>query len=115
MAQYPAMDPAGSFALVSAQEGNMPAHVRFGHLNETSHRHSQTAKLARFRPMNEVIPFMSRCPRCGVRQLQEGYTHRMLRRLLNTNSNIEGYCNGCNEFWAISGLERDGIIIGLCD
>jgi len=39
----------------------------------------------------------------------------MLRRLLNTNSNIEGYCNGCNEFWAISGLERDGIIIGLCD
>jgi hypothetical protein len=92
----------------------MAAHVRFGQLNERNH-HGSRAKLARFRPMNEVIPFMSRCPRCGDRQLQEGYTHRMLRRLLNTNSNIEAYCNGCNEFWAISGLERDGIIIGLCD
>jgi hypothetical protein len=39
----------------------------------------------------------------------------MLRRLLNTNSSIEAYCADCNEFWAISGLERDGIVIGLCD
>ena len=93
----------------------MAAHVRFGHLSETHHQHGSRAKLARFRRMNEVIPFMSRCPKCGDRQLQEGYTHRMLRRLLNTNSNIEAYCGGCGEFWAISGLERDGIIIGLCD
>ena len=93
----------------------MAAHVRFGQLSETNHRHGARGKLARFRPMNEVIPFMSRCPRCGDRQLQEGYTHRMLRRLINTNSKIEAYCCGCNEFWAVSGLERDGIIIGLCD
>jgi len=115
MGQYARREPAGSLAPVSAEEGKMAAHVRFGHLNETNHRHDGRAKLARFRPMNEVIPFMSRCPRCGDRQLQEGYTHRMLRRLLNTNSNIKAYCKECNEFWAVSGLERDGIIIGLCD
>jgi len=65
--------------------------------------------------MNEVIPFMSRCPRCGERRLQEGYTHRMLRRLLNTNSNIDAYCQVCHACWPVSGLERDGIVIGLCD
>jgi hypothetical protein len=35
--------------------------------------------------------------------------------LLNTSSSIEAYCSTCNAFWPISGLERDGIIIGLCD
>ena len=93
----------------------MAAHVGFGHFKDTSHRHGSHGKLARFRPMNEVIPFMSRCPRCGDRQLQEGYSHRMLRRLLNTQANIEAYCGACNAFWPISGLERDGIVIGLCD
>jgi hypothetical protein len=39
----------------------------------------------------------------------------MLRRLINTRANIEAYCNACHAFWHISGLERDGIIIGLCD
>jgi len=39
----------------------------------------------------------------------------MLRRLLNTQANIEAYCGACNAFWPISGLERDGIVIGLCD
>jgi hypothetical protein len=39
----------------------------------------------------------------------------MLRRLLNTESNIQAYCSVCDEFWAVSGLERDGIVIGLCD
>ena len=93
----------------------MAAHVRFGHLNETNHRHGGSSKLARFRPMNEVVAFMSRCPNCGDRRLQEGYTHRMIRRLLNTSGSIEAYCNECHEFWPISGLERDGIVIGLCD
>ncbi len=93
----------------------MAAHIAFGHSKDSVHRHRARSRLARFRPMNEVIPFMSRCPKCGIRQLQEGYTHRMLRRLLNTNSNIAAYCNACNEFWSISGLERDGIVIGLCD
>lgn len=93
----------------------MAAHISFGRLRATDHRHGSKGQLARFRPMNQMIPFMSRCPKCGDRQLQEGYTHRMLRRLLNTNSSIEAYCAGCNEFWSISDLERDGIVIGLCD
>ncbi len=93
----------------------MEAHTGFGRPKDRNHRHGSKGKLARFRPMNQMIPFMSRCPRCGDRQLQEGYTHRMLRRLLNTNSNIEAYCGDCNEFWPISGLERDGIVIGMCD
>ena len=93
----------------------MAAHVRFGHRKESSNRHANGSKLARFRPMNEVIAFMSRCPKCGDRRLQEGYTHRMLRRLLNTQSNIEAYCGVCNTFWPISALERDGIVIGFCD
>jgi hypothetical protein len=39
----------------------------------------------------------------------------MLRRLLNTRANIEAYCHSCHAFWPISELERDGIVIGLCD
>jgi hypothetical protein len=79
------------------------------------HRHGSNGKPARSRPMNALIPFKSRCPKCGERRLQEGYTYRMLRRLLNTRSNIEGYCDECHEFWPVSRLEREGIIIGLCD
>lgn len=93
----------------------MAAILRFGQIREAGHRHGSREPLARFRPMNELVPFMSRCPKCGDRRLQDGYTHRTLRRLLNTSSNIEAYCNACNAFWPISGLERDGIIIGLCD
>ncbi len=93
----------------------MAADLRPGYGREMGHRHGPKGLLARFRPMNELIPFMSRCPKCGNRRLQDGYTHRMLRRLLNTKSHIEAYCNECNGFWPISGLERDGIIISLCD
>ena len=93
----------------------MAASLRPGYIAERHQRRRPKEKLARFRPMNEVIPFMSRCPKCGERRLQEGYTHRMLRRLLNTDTNIEAYCNTCHEFWPISALEREGIVIGLCD
>jgi hypothetical protein len=93
----------------------MAANLRPGYIGKMPHRRGTQGKLARFRPMNEVIPFMSRCPKCGDRRLQEGYTHRMLRRLLNTSTGIEAYCNECHEVWPISGLERDGIVIGLCD
>ena len=93
-----------------------PGHIRDKtDRGDASHRHASKGRLARFRPMNEFIPFMSRCPKCGNRRLQEGYTHRVLRRLLNTESNIEAYCDACDKFWPISGLERDGIVIGLCD
>ena len=93
----------------------MAADLQLGSIGAVHHRQAAHGKLARFRPMNEVIPFMSRCPKCGDRRLQDGYTHRMLRRLLNTGSGIEGYCETCCESWPISGLERDGIVIGLCD
>jgi hypothetical protein len=93
----------------------MAANLRPAHTRDRHHRHGASGKLARFRPMNEMIPFMSRCPKCGDRRLQEGYTHRMLRRLLNTRASIEAYCDECHERWPISGLERDGIVIGLCD
>ena len=96
----------------------MAANLRpgdLGHIKETHHRQGAKGKLARFRPMTEVIPFMSRCPKCGDRRLQEGYTHRVLRRFLNTGTSIEAYCHDCHHLWPISGLERDGIVIGLCD
>jgi hypothetical protein len=93
----------------------MAANPRFGTIGAVHHRQGAKEKLARFRPMNEVIPFMSRCPKCRDRRLQEGYTHRLLRRLLNTGSSIEAYCDNCRESWPISPLERDGIVIGLCD
>ena len=93
----------------------MAVHLQIGSIGAVHHRRGAQGRLARFRPMNEVMPFMSRCPKCGDRRLQDGYTHRMLRRLLNTGSNIEGYCEMCCESWPISGLERDGIVIGLCD
>ena len=93
----------------------MAANLRPEHIGDSHHRQGAKEKLARFRPMNEVIPFMSRCPKCGDRRLQEGYTHRTLRRILNTGLSIEAYCSECNALWPISGLERDGIIIGLCD
>ena len=93
----------------------MAANLRLGSIGAVHHRQGAKGKLARFRPMNEVILFMSRCPKCGDRRLQEGYTHRMLRRLLNTGSGIEAHCDSCREFWPISRLERDGIVIGLCD
>jgi hypothetical protein len=91
----------------------MAANIRY--LSYSGRRHATSGKLARFRPRNELVPFMSRCPSCGNRRLQEGYTHRTLRRLLNTNSDIEAYCSSCSCFWPISGLERGGIVIGLCD
>jgi hypothetical protein len=39
----------------------------------------------------------------------------MLRRFLNTGMGIEAYCSECQALWTISSLERDGIVIGLCD
>jgi hypothetical protein len=78
-------------------------------------RHSAKEQLARHNPMNEPIPFMSRCPGCGQRRLQDGYTRRVLLRLLNTHARIEGYCVTCDEFWPISALERAGIVIALGD
>ena len=93
----------------------MAASLGLRRISEMGKRHGPRERLARFRPMNEPIPFMARCPTCGHRRLQDGYTTRVLRRLLNTDSHIEAYCNTCHGFWCISALERAGLVIGFCD
>jgi len=92
----------------------MAAILRFARVGRVG-RHNSVEELARYCPMNEPVPFMSRCPQCGQRRLQDGYPRRLLRRLLNTNSAIEAYCIPCDHFWPISPLERNGIVIGLGD
>ena len=78
-------------------------------------RHGALERLARHRPMNEPMPFMSNCPCCGLWCLQDGYARRVLLRLLNTNSEIAGYCTDCNEFWSISPQERHAITVWLSE
>jgi len=94
------------------KEGQMAAILRFAR-NGDNGRHTAKEQLARYSPMNEPVPFMSRCPSCGERRLQDGYTRRALLRLLNTQDSIEAYCIVCDGFWPVSGLERTGIVIGL--
>jgi hypothetical protein len=55
------------------------------------------------------ITFVSRCPKCGRRRLQHGYTRRILLALLNRRSNIDAYCINCNVCWPISEGERRAI------
>jgi len=92
----------------------MAAILRFARGRKVG-RHSAKEHSARHSPMNEPILFMSRCPGCGHRRLQDGYTRRVLLRLLNTHSKIEAYCVTCDLFWQISSLERSGITIALGD
>ena len=40
----------------------MAANLRPGYIKDKHHRQGAKGKLARFRPKNEVIPYMSRCP-----------------------------------------------------
>jgi hypothetical protein len=78
-------------------------------------RHSADERLARHRPMNEPMPFMSNCASCGHWCLQDGYARRVLLRLLNTNSDIEAYCVDCDEFWSVSAQERHAIALWLSE
>ena len=78
-------------------------------------RHTVGERLARHRPMNEPMPFMSNCPSCGHWCLQDGYARRVLLRLLNTNSQVAAYCVECDEFWSISVPERDAIAVWLSE
>jgi hypothetical protein len=78
-------------------------------------RHSAIERLARHRPMNEPLPFMSNCPSCGHWCLQDGYARRVLLRLLNTNTKVDAYCVECNAFWAISSEERHAIAVWLSE
>lgn len=78
-------------------------------------RHTAGERLARHRPMNEPMPFMSNCPSCGHWCLQDGYARRVLLRLLNTNTKVQAYCLECDEFWAISPQERDAIAVWLSE
>jgi hypothetical protein len=63
--------------------------------------------------MNEAIPFVSRCPHCSHERVQDGYSRRVLLRLINTRCRIEAYCVACDEFWPISDAERLVIEAGL--
>jgi hypothetical protein len=56
--------------------------------------------------MGETIVFAATCPRCEREQLQHGYTLADLRRLLQGDEPIEGYCEFCDEFWAVSVQKR---------
>jgi len=110
------LSQAGSIGMSKRiKEGQMAAILLFarhgGHGDNG--RHSANGQLARYSPMNEPIPFMSRCPSCGERRLQDGYTRRALLRLVNTHGSIEAYCIVCDGFWPVSALERAGIVIGL--
>jgi ribosomal protein L32 len=52
------------------------------------------------------IKFLSRCPKCGHRRLQHGYSRGILFDLLNTRRNIDAHCKVCNVCWPISESER---------
>jgi hypothetical protein len=69
--------------------------------------------LARYNLMNEAIHFVSRCPHCGNERVQDGYSRRVLMRLINTCCRIEAYCVVCDEFWGISETERVTVAAGV--
>ena len=81
----------------------------------TAGHHGPAARQARVRRMNEPMPFMSRCPRCGHWCLQDSYTRRALLRLTNTESNIHGYCIGCDSFWPVGADERNVLLDWLAE
>lgn len=80
---------------------------------DSAGHHGPAARSARSRPMNEPMPFMSPCPRCGHWCLQDSYTRRALLRLVNTGGNIQGYCIACDEFWPIDAHERHVLVSWL--
>jgi hypothetical protein len=55
--------------------------------------------------MHQSIPFESTCQTCGLPQPQCD-SRAALKRLLDANYPIEGYCRTCDEFWSISPKER---------
>lgn len=59
------------------------------------------------------IPFTSTCPRCNLQQAQQGFSRAALGRLLKGGYPIEGYCEGCDEFWSIGPAERVALAIEL--
>jgi hypothetical protein len=59
--------------------------------------------------MDESVPFMARCPKCGYEWLQDGYTRHTLLSLLHTKSNIEAYCVRCAVLWPISTQEQQAL------
>jgi hypothetical protein len=59
--------------------------------------------------MQESVPFMSRCPKCGYEWLQDGYTRHTLLSLLRTESRIEAYCMRCAVLWPISTEEQQAL------
>ena len=69
-------------------------------------RHTANDPLARFWPR---VSFVSTCPACGRKRLQQGYTRRSLFSLLDARRTIDAYCIVCNVCWPISKSERHAI------
>lgn len=63
--------------------------------------------------MHGSVPFESTCPKCHLQQVQQGFSRAALGRLLKGGYPIEGYCEGCDEFWPISPAERVALAIDL--
>jgi hypothetical protein len=59
--------------------------------------------------MDRYLPFLARCPTCGYHWLQDGYTRRGLRHLLDSKSIIEAYCMRCAVLWPISAAELQAL------
>jgi hypothetical protein len=56
--------------------------------------------------MSQSITFFSVCPTCRRQQLQDGYTHAAVARLLERGRIIEAYCLSCDVLWPITPEER---------
>jgi hypothetical protein len=102
----PARESTGALVALSAQYLHMATKTTHG-------RQDASQPLARYSAMNESILFDSRCPKCGHQRVQDGYTRRILQRLINTGSTIEAYCVACDVFWPLGDKERDEIAGGL--
>ena len=59
------------------------------------------------------VRFTSMCPKCNLQQAQQGFSRAALGRLLKGGYPIEGYCEGCDEFWSIGPAERVALAIEL--
>ena len=75
--------------------------------------HRRDARESAQDSMHGSVPFKSMCPKCHLQQVQRGFSRAALGRLLKGGYPIEGYCEGCDEFWPIGPAERVALAIDL--
>lgn len=56
--------------------------------------------------MSGSVSFFSNCKKCGLFQLQTGYTRDGLAGLLDMNFTIYAHCSDCDVQWEISKSDR---------